>query len=242
MAEAYGLRTLVHSCSWDLNLASINESIRQASVGQVIASLQLAKAIGAEEVTVHPGHLTLAGITDRSCQILHHSLEEISEAAASMSLAVSLEIMEKIKKEFVTTAAAMQAVTGELFPKFSYTVDIAHCDSLSEARQLLTFMPGVSKIHISNRRGAVYHTPLGEGDYDLSAFWPWLQKRNLPAVVIEGYDDSRECTIYKKNLAFLHSKEDSFDEKLEKESHSSGNDGCYHDGAGRLFRNRLGNE
>ena len=166
LAEAYGLRTLVHSCSWDLNLASINESIRQASVGQVIASLQLAKAIGAEEVTVHPGHLTLAGITDRSCQILHHSLEEISEAAASMSLAVSLEIMEKIKKEFVTTAAAMQAVTGELFPKFSYTVDIAHCDSLSEARQLLTFMPGVSKIHISNRRGAVYHTPLGEGDYD----------------------------------------------------------------------------
>ena len=49
LAEAYGLRTLVHSCSWDLNLASINESIRQASVGQVIASLQLAKAIGAEE-------------------------------------------------------------------------------------------------------------------------------------------------------------------------------------------------
>ena len=80
LAEAYGLRTLVHSCSWDLNLASINESIRQASVGQVIASLQLAKAIGAEEVTVHPGHLTLAGITDRSCQILHHSLDEISEA------------------------------------------------------------------------------------------------------------------------------------------------------------------
>ena len=34
LAEAYGLRTLVHSCSWDLNLASINESIRQASVGQ----------------------------------------------------------------------------------------------------------------------------------------------------------------------------------------------------------------
>ena len=54
-AAKFQMKTFVHSCSWDLNLASLNEGIRQASVQEVIASLHLARDLEASEVTVHPG-------------------------------------------------------------------------------------------------------------------------------------------------------------------------------------------
>ena len=57
----YPLRTCVHSCSWDLNLASMNQGIREMSIKQVEASMRLAAELEAMELTVHPGHMTLPG-------------------------------------------------------------------------------------------------------------------------------------------------------------------------------------
>lgn len=45
-ASKFQIETFVHSCSWDLNLASLNEEIRQASVQEFVASLRLAKELG----------------------------------------------------------------------------------------------------------------------------------------------------------------------------------------------------
>ena len=58
-ASKFQMETFIHSCSWDLNLVSLNEGIRQASVQEVVASMRLAKELGAAEVTVHPGHMTM---------------------------------------------------------------------------------------------------------------------------------------------------------------------------------------
>ena len=57
----YPLRTCVHSCSWDLNLASMNQGIRKMSIRQVETSMRLAAELEALELTVHPGHMTLQG-------------------------------------------------------------------------------------------------------------------------------------------------------------------------------------
>lgn len=72
--EKYGLESTVHACSWDLNLASANAGIREASVQQVIRSLELASRIGAREVTVHPGHMTMVCWREESVRLLQQSL------------------------------------------------------------------------------------------------------------------------------------------------------------------------
>ena len=116
---------------------------------------------------------------------------------------ISLEIMEKIPKEFVTSMDAMKQVCGELFSSFVYTLDLAHCDSAGEALDTLKdYSRNISKIHISNRKGNQLHTPLYEGDYDMETLLPQLAAYGLP-MVIEGFDSRRDASTAKQNIHFI---------------------------------------
>ena len=111
--------------------------------------------------------------------------------------------MEKIPKEFVTTMEAMKAVCVDLFDQFVYTLDVAHCDSEDEALSTLqNYRSRISKLHISNRKGPKFHTPLNEGDYDMEKLLPELARYTLP-MVIEGLDSSRDFSTAKQNIRFI---------------------------------------
>lgn len=202
-AAVYSLSTLVHACSWDLNLCSANEGIRTASIKEVIRSLELAKAIGAKEVTVHPGHMTMVCWRSESAKLLHRSLEAIADAARDLNIPFSLEIMEKARKEFVTSPQIMEEVTGDLKDRFQYTLDLAHCDSVAEMRSYRRQLrKRLSKLHISNRVGPQYHTPLPYGDYDYKALLPEILGWNVP-MVVEGYDSTTTHEVFARNVRFL---------------------------------------
>lgn len=202
-AAELGLSTLVHACSWDLNLCSANEGIRTASIQEVIRSLELAKTIGAKEVTVHPGHMTMVCWRSESVKLLHRSLETIADAARDLAMPVSLEIMEQARKEFVTSPEAMEEVTGDLKHRFQYTLDLAHCESVAEMRSYRRQLrKRLSKLHISNRVGPQYHTPLPFGDFDYKALLPEILGWNVP-MVVEGYDSTTTHEVFQRNVRFL---------------------------------------
>lgn len=205
LRESTGIKACMHSQSWDLNPASMNEGIRSQSVKEIIRSIELAERLGINEVTVHPGHRTV------SCECvpyedhLRRSFSEILGYAENAGVRISLEIMEKIPKEFVTDMQAMRRVCGSMFDKFVYTLDIAHCDSSEEALRILEEDGGhISKIHISNRKGNKFHTPLSEGDHDMKDLIPELAGYGLP-MVIEGFDESKDFSTVKENIGFIRS-------------------------------------
>lgn len=203
LAARNGLSTLVHACSWDLNLCSANEGIRTASIKEVIRSLELARDLGAREVTVHPGHMTMVCWRAESVKRLHRSLETIGDAARALQMPVSLEIMEQVRKEFVTSPQAMEEVTGELKDRFQYTLDLAHCETLSEMRSYHRQLhKRLSKLHISNRVGPQYHTPLPFGDFDYKTLLPEILGWNVP-MVVEGYDSTATHEVFQRNVRFL---------------------------------------
>ena len=104
---------------------------------EVKKSVELAYQLGLDEVTVHPGHCTISGIGVSYGAYLKESLREILEYAQKWKIDVSLEIMEKIPREFVTTMDAMKEVCGDMFDQFVYTLDVAHCDSEEEILSIL---------------------------------------------------------------------------------------------------------
>ena len=166
-------------------------------------SIELADSLGVDEVTVHPGHHTISAISEHSRDFLRESLEEILEYGQKLQIDISLEIMEKIPKEFVTSMEAMKQVCGDMFSNFVYTLDIAHCDSEEEALAVLKdYSPRISKIHISNRIGNTFHTPLSRGDYDMKALLPKLARYRVP-LVMEGFDSGRELSIASENTKFI---------------------------------------
>lgn len=203
-AEREGLELYVHAASWDLNFASLNEGIREASIEQIVASLDLAVAVGAPEVTVHPPRPTFAaayGSDGAFLDVARQSLRAIVEAAEDRSVTVSLEIMENIPREVFATPERILELALEVFDRVAFTVDVAHCDSRDVLEHALTCVQP-SKVHISNRRGSKLHTPLPAGDYDFTDIVPDLASRGLP-MVVEGFDSEAGHTVFDQDSTFL---------------------------------------
>jgi sugar phosphate isomerase/epimerase len=204
LAGFYHLGTTVHSVSWDLNLSSINDAVREASISQVSASIDLCRRINGEDVTVHPGHVTMACFKKMSIELMRDSFLRIADTAKKNNVLVSLEVMEKTKKEFVTNAETMKQVTGSLSDFFTYTIDVAHCDTTVEIDELASSLPSFSKFHISNRKGKTYHTSLDDGDFDFRWLLPRLL-RTGKTLVLEGRDEAPQRAKLWHNAAYIAS-------------------------------------
>lgn len=197
------IHAVVHSKSWDLNLASIDTEIRLASIDAVKNSIDFAAKIGVHEVTVHPPHHTMKKEKDFSLRKTRESLSTVLEYAQQSDIALSLEIMEKLPREIITNDRELKAVLQDLYPKFHYTVDVAHCDCEKEIFSLLSNIDNVSKMHISNRRGKKLHTVLNDGDYSFKKLLPKLLAYKLP-LVLEGMGSSMETSPLDEELRYIN--------------------------------------
>lgn len=202
LSKEYGLECVLHSKSWDINIASLNKSIREASIGEIKASIDLALEIGANEVTIHPPRETVIGERDYYVNRAREGLEEIIEYAESQKTRISLEIMEKIPKELITSFEEFKEILGNMYKRISYTIDIAHCENKQDFETIYNQLPSVSKLHISNKQGKLLHTPLSQGDYDFMELFPYLEKKHIP-MVIEGYERGKEFNILKENIQLI---------------------------------------
>jgi sugar phosphate isomerase/epimerase len=198
LANGLGISLSAHAASWDLNLCSHNAVIRAASLSEIKRSIAMAAELGAESITVHPGRIGSPVFgEDFYRRRMAESLAEICRCGAEADTAVSLELMEKIIREFVTTPAVISAILDEVSPlSCGVTLDIAHLDSAEMFFEYFAalYLAGprrVDKIHLSNRRGNRYHTPVFQGDIAMTGILETLEAHNLP-VVIEGSAVSRE--------------------------------------------------
>lgn len=202
LTALYPIKTFVHSCSWDINPASINDGIRHASILEIKKSIDLAASLNAYEVTVHPGHSSVNGSPEPYAVRMYQTLKELLAYSTQKWIDLSLEIMEEIPNEFVTSVAAMKSITREMESDFYYTLDTAHCEGVHVLMEMLGQGMRFSKFHISNRQGKKLHTPLPDGDYDFASLLPMLKDYAIP-FVIEGFDSQKEFSIAKKNIQFL---------------------------------------
>ncbi|AZV57540.1 sugar phosphate isomerase/epimerase family protein [Clostridium sp. AWRP] len=209
LKEIYPIKTIIHSYSWDLNMSSINERIRATSINEIFKAVDLAYNLSAEEVTVHPGKESIVCFKEYQKKLLRASLKDILEYSRKKKMKISIEIMEKIAKELITTDIELKDVLKDLYWEFTYTVDTAHCSNEYEVMHYLENIHGISKIHISNKNGNKIHIPLNQGDYDFSKLIFSLAKKNKP-LVIEGFDDSNEVSVLNNDINYIKSIKEEF--------------------------------
>jgi sugar phosphate isomerase/epimerase len=202
LAQKYDIKVVVHSKSWDLNFASLNKSVQRASLRSIKKSIDFAKVLGASEVTIHPPRQTLLIEDSFYIKKTQTGLEKLLEYSEKQGVSLSLEIMEKLPKEIITTPETLKTILGSLYESFIYTVDIAHCNDKKEIFSILASIDSVSKIHISNKRGKLFHTPLYDGDFDFQQILPRLKEYNVP-LVIEGLEAGSSYQVLKNNMDFV---------------------------------------
>ena len=199
---AYEMEVFVHAYSWDLNLCALQESVRSVSVQETKKSIAFAHALGAKDVTIHPGRLSI-GLKETSYDgYMQASMKELMDYADELGQPISFEIMEPVGKEFITDRHVMERVAGELWERMYLTLDVAHCRDEAMVLDHLENLPRIRKLHLSNRTKTKYHTPLGEGELDFQNLKGAILDSALP-LVIEGMDTETAKEAVNKNVRYL---------------------------------------
>ncbi|MFD2630071.1 sugar phosphate isomerase/epimerase family protein [Oceanobacillus kapialis] len=217
--EETGLDISIHAPAWDLNLCSINDGIAKKSVEETEIALQLAHQLRATIMTMHPGHLSLANqFQELSHQKLVQNITYLAEKAEQLGVTISLEQMEPIKKEFITTPEATNELLSHLPETVKTTLDIAHVPLDRKPENDFQKLQRINNIHISDSTHSKYHVPLGEGEIAFTNIIALLKQSDLP-VVLEGFDKGLSLEVLKQNVSQLQAFQLLRRETLENSSH-----------------------
>jgi sugar phosphate isomerase/epimerase len=152
-----------------VSLADLTDSIRQASVGEVLASLETAAELQARHVVLHPAHIAGMGpfVMDLARQHAFDSLAAIVDRAGELGLSLCLENMFP-RTRFCVEPDDFQQVF-ERFATLKMTLDIGHgCIDSPRGKRVLQFIQRfgerIHHLHVSDNFGKRDdHLPVGAG-------------------------------------------------------------------------------
>jgi sugar phosphate isomerase/epimerase len=160
----------VHVPIGDVNIGSISDRMRDAAVEEVIGALKFAAEVGADPVTVHPGHFspTSRGNTELLNKRMMDSIRKIGKAAEDLGIVAGLENMPNFPFAHIKhPGELLETIEGTgLF----ITFDIGHASTCDNLAGFL--YPGivdlVKNVHIHDNFGKMDdHVALGNGNIDL---------------------------------------------------------------------------
>ncbi|RCW74927.1 sugar phosphate isomerase/epimerase family protein [Saliterribacillus persicus] len=193
----------MHAPSWDINIAALNKGIRMQSLAEIEKTIEIAKAIGADNVTFHPGRLIHENCWHKKQeQFMVESLYQLAEKAASKNIEISLELMEEKPKELITTPDAMNRLLEKIPENIRVTFDVAHVPVDINPFTYFQSLQRINKIHLSDATRKNYHVPIGTGEIDLPDMIEACENTDLPTV-IEGFDQQTGLKLLKQNIDAL---------------------------------------
>ncbi|NMC75848.1 MAG: sugar phosphate isomerase/epimerase [Candidatus Methanofastidiosa archaeon] len=206
---SYKLNYTVHSPFSDINISSLNKSIRRESIHQVKYSIFAVHEIGGKILTFHPGRHSAA--TSKSNEgtkkILFESLKEISDFNKNYGVTIALENMPDT---FITTMKVSKEVLEVLEEKrlsgIKHTMDVGHLETnnvdigeyIHDLREYLVH------IHLHDNFGEFdNHLPIGEGNINFSKIFRALDDIKYKGRIILEMTRTEDIL---KSRAFLNEK------------------------------------
>jgi sugar phosphate isomerase/epimerase len=153
----------IHTPVLDLNPCSINPDVAEISVAYAVRSLEMAQALGASVLTVHPGRRTAKrppGDADRAR--FDHYMGALRAVTLKDTVTVAIENMEPAVNSLIFTPERMREVL-DAEPWLKFTLDTAHALAASEeiAMQYIDLCADrLANVHISRAGNGRLHLPL----------------------------------------------------------------------------------
>ncbi|EMR07700.1 endonuclease IV [Bhargavaea cecembensis DSE10] len=201
--EEAGLGLTLHAPSWDLNMCSLNEGIREQSLSEIERSIALAADLGAEDVTIHPGRITVnERWTEWHLEKMQQSLDRLERIAIREGVPLSVEMMEARDGELVTGPETMNRLVRHRSPFITVTVDTAHVPFSRSPFIEMNALCRVGKLHVSDATANRFHVPIGKGKVDVKPAIRSAAERGI-ILVIEGFDYLGESGMLEENVGYL---------------------------------------
>jgi len=166
--KSYDLDVYIHGTTVDLNLASLNEGVRNESKIQSKECLELASEIGAKAVTTHPGKIGRRDDVLRKVALdfAIESIKELTDYADELGTKISIENMPERFSFLGNKVEELEKIREET--NCSITIDLGHANTCSNPEEF-TKIPGIIYYHLNDNNGIKdQHLPIGEGTLDLN--------------------------------------------------------------------------
>ncbi len=172
--DEHGIELVLHGPVHDVNLASLKEPIRRASVDILKSCIDVVHLIGGDSIAVHCGKCPADQIRmlEVARQRLYASLHEIATYAAEHGVRIGIENKQHGRDREIVLYPDEQRVYVESIREFGgfAVVDIGHANTTEVAPvdYLRTLGDLVEEVHLHDNRGAKDdHLPLGSGTVPL---------------------------------------------------------------------------
>lgn len=210
--QSRGMFVICHLPTF-VSTADLTDSIRQASVQEIVNSLDVAAELGARKVVLHPGHIGGLGsyVIETALAHANNSLAVIIDRAQKLGLCVCLENMFPRCRAFVEPDDFVDIL--KRFPDLKLTLDTGHANiGAKGGRRILEFIEKfghrIGHLHVSDNFGERDdHILLGSGAIDF--------KKIAHAIKRCGYDDTATLEIFSEDRQALVQSRDRFQEMLK---------------------------
>jgi len=204
----------IHTPVLDLNPCSINPDVAEISVGYAVRSLEMAQALGASVLTVHPGRRTAKrppGDADRAR--FDHYMEALRAAALKDTVTVAIENMEPAINSLICTPERMREIL-DAEPWLKFTLDTSHALAASEetAMQYIDLCADrLANVHISRAGNGRLHIPLDRSPV-IARIIRKLRDCHYPGGLMLEIDDlnfgkplsaEEKCAVLARDNAFM---------------------------------------
>lgn len=192
--ETFDLRYAIHAPSRGVNLASLLEPIRRASVEVTVACLALAVEVDAP-VVVHPGYFAWPRDRKRAEQQFERSLAELLAAAKDLSATFFIENMGDWEHFLLKTPDELSLIDG-----VGFALDVGHAH---QNHVLPAFLEvPVSHFHLHDNDGtADSHVAVGDGTIDFSAVMAAVRRSNgRPVIEVGTFDGVMQSIVALESL------------------------------------------
>jgi sugar phosphate isomerase/epimerase len=175
-------------------MAHLTDSIRLASVQEVLAALETACELGAEKVVVHPAYIDglAVHVLDQALELAMQALEKIWLRASGLGMALCLENMFPRVGPFVEPDDLEPIFAA--FPGLQFVLDTGHANIGDDTGRRVIglihrFGNRLGHLHFSDNNGrADEHLPIGQGNIGFKAVVRALRQ--------VGYDGTMTLEIF----------------------------------------------
>ncbi|MDD1669521.1 MAG: sugar phosphate isomerase/epimerase [Methanomicrobiales archaeon] len=174
--ESFGLRYFLHSPSRGVNIASLREPIRRASVEVISQCFAVAAEVDAP-VVVHPGYFAWKGEREAALARFRRSLGDLKQAAGELSVAFYIENMPAWDYFFLRFPDEIPLLDGQ-----GFALDVGHAN-------LNGCLPGflgerLAHVHLHDNDGKTdSHDPVGTGAIDFRPVLRAVERDGASAII-----------------------------------------------------------
>jgi len=177
--ESYSYRYFIHAPARGVNIASLLEPIRRASVEVLTQTFAVAAEVGAD-VVIHPGYYAWREEQGRAAERFRQSLTELTAAAEDRSVTFFVENMGNWEYFFLRSCDDLPLIDG-----LGFALDVGHANLNGCLDEFLAHPAAHYHLHDNDGTGDT-HSPVGDGTIDFSAVMEAVRRdRATPIVEVD---------------------------------------------------------